>query len=936
MLWYNHGNLYAGAAVKGVGLQTRRYVGPYLRALHLRTDELMEEQQMPDSHQTMVPKLAPVVAPLSVPRLAQAGGIAYADVYADELRGLCTAICASDFSPDDRIKSIAQVAYEYLHASSITVYGYNKVTMQLEIIAMPGVSNRELMRGPTDKLIFQWDDGCSDEALDSAWLETDEDYEVFIARLVKGTRWPEHKPKEGDFRKREIEKELGADPGGWHIATAKIHMRKGIGQTFDAVGQAFFNFVVPDGCVVFTPELRRLIVFVSNVIRELLIDKLYHKGLPSAHWNSERIMSLLNTTLSQHAVAKDPSGLRTEAEISRIVVEATKGITENYAGHADVVFMLGARLGYVLRPHGSSAKPRTVLLLRRSVTGTCVSGRRYFVGSDTEFEGSQLATRKDRSARTAEAGTNPGRYPPEFDLSPRMCRSLMVVPIMHEHGVRAVVRAASPYPGVFLDAQARAMQMLEQFACYGMLRLDEHRQRERMKSALDFWMRTPTAAAKEELMVGVLAGLGALWGTCWDIDSDGTIRNGFYFSKDRTVDILRDDNPHGIRHGGFTEALIKWYKEIGPSFFALHVLQGSERCSGGIDSNYYLQILPEPGSDNLASDPSVIEETPREAFDCRKLKEKDLIEARAIGDEERSFGLHQMDLNPSTGSSLHTRIAFVLADQHQPKAVVWVVFPTLHEIAWWEQSYVFGLSRSLGRLLRVDRLDQAIRMFRHHIPDVTLPALRELGRATKSLQGKGTAKRLHSVRDCLYAILMKSAEVKDLLPSGENGESGVSTDPFPVLTLGEATRLAKVTAARFEYPLSAFKVRYGPGVGADSRVSAACVCALFNLLDNAVTHGLRGVAGKPHVCIWIRLDNGWYKIIVGNTGNRLQKDPLLEADSRKGTKSGVGLPSTRDLLRRRGGELRWLDPATIDRELPSALKPCSTFFEFTIPVPREG
>ena len=64
-------------------------------------------------------------------------------------------ICARGGDVVHRIKSIAQVSLEIIECDSIVIYGKSRVTGRLELIAMPGVVRKEIMRGPANRLVFE-------------------------------------------------------------------------------------------------------------------------------------------------------------------------------------------------------------------------------------------------------------------------------------------------------------------------------------------------------------------------------------------------------------------------------------------------------------------------------------------------------------------------------------------------------------------------------------------------------------------------------------------------------------------------------------------------------------------------------------------------------------------------------------------------------------
>ena len=201
--------------------------------------------------------------------------------YIDNLRSICSALMASDFAVQDRLKSILQVSYELLGASSIVAYRFDRATGQLEIIAMPGVREREIMRGPTPEPIFAWEASEPDARQGlpgTVWLENSDQYQSHIGTLSETYPMPKRPKGRENFRDRELEKYGGKGD----LALAKVCLYKGIGQTYDRVGQLFFNFHKENANeVTFNPAIRSAIWYIATIVRELLVQELYHEYEPS-------------------------------------------------------------------------------------------------------------------------------------------------------------------------------------------------------------------------------------------------------------------------------------------------------------------------------------------------------------------------------------------------------------------------------------------------------------------------------------------------------------------------------------------------------------------------------------------------------------------------------------------------------------------------------
>ncbi|MFC1763614.1 hypothetical protein ACFL6U_16240 [Planctomycetota bacterium] len=223
------------------------------------------------------------------------------------LRSVCSALFACNFNSIDRLKAILQVTFEFLAADSVTAYRYDRVTQGLEIIGMPGVVQREVMRGPTPELVFQWEGEnlAGSQLPEPVWLETGQDYDDYIMSLKGTGDTPNRSPSASDFRRRQ----LGKYPTGTDLSTAKICLLKGIGQTEDRVGMLFFNFPKPphSSSDTFGEDLRSAIIYIATLVRELLVDELYHTQKRSIDAGTllRDALNLLRTT-EEHALRLVP------------------------------------------------------------------------------------------------------------------------------------------------------------------------------------------------------------------------------------------------------------------------------------------------------------------------------------------------------------------------------------------------------------------------------------------------------------------------------------------------------------------------------------------------------------------------------------------------------------------------------------------------------
>jgi len=864
-------------------------------------------------------------------------------VNAEALMTLCSAIAASGFEVSNRIKSIAQVAHEYLDTSSIIIYAHNRVTGQLDVIAMPGVTQRELMRGPTDKIIFWWERPTSDAGRNGVWLEDDEEFNAYIKQLATKCNWPPEKVTQGNFRKRERDKHSSDHEGHGQLATAKIYMWKGLEQTGDKVGQSFFNFFVTEReKPVFTPSLRRLIHFVSDTIRELLIDRIYHENMPTVRWTPEYLLRELNTAFDFGPQTMNRLvSVEVEHRIANIIREAALNATENYGGYADLILLLGRRLGRIFDGSPAPEKIRAIIVRPDTITDTCIEERKYFVGNDVKFYDNTL---QDRAA--TKVATDSRAWPPEIESA--VCKSLMVVPVVHEDEVRAVIRLTSPRVGCFLDAQARAMRTLENLARYGILRLDQYRQREQMSLALDFYtsrMSIPGSADPSFLMEGVLSAIGAEWGTFWPIDrmsEDGTacISHGIKFEKDSSKSVVPDDQQVGIRgigaksEIGFSQTLVRLNAcNPGDIFFVIHIcLPEQMRYRLGLQSDYYLQVFSR---------------TKPPAIDARMLPDE--FYCYSVTDQDRLPESPKINLNPNTPNETHTRVAFVVSDQQRPIAIVWLKFPGLHEIAWWERRYIVGLSNSFGKLLQVGALEFAIHSFRHMVPGQST----EAEDTVKNLKIKylkadetdtETKEAFENLEAYTLTMVLKSAEAKALLANTEGSNTGDrGYREFGERSLKEYVDKAIAVAVDFNPDRTPWKIKFGAGVSNETKISGVFYSVLLNLLDNIVAHAWdydppgNIPSERRLACIWITKRGSMYHTCVGNTGKPVNRSDLELASDISRKDHGAGLRVARAILQVYGGDLKYVPKEEYLSNSPDApieLKECDTFFEFFMPIQK--
>jgi len=822
------------------------------------------------------------------------------------LYALLSAACASGFEIANRIKSIAQVAHERLGTSSIVAYAFSRVTEELEIVAMPGVAKPELMRGPADKLFFLWNRPEKGEP-DEIWVETKREYARQMGLYRQRPEASTGRMTEADFRERERDKHRSrGDPDG-SLAVGKVCLWKGTGQTNDPVGQVFFNFWRTKGSRrIFTPEMRDILKLVAGLIRELLIERIYHQDLPSIELAPERLLRDINRACD-HCGDADFQGL--ERKLAEIVCNAALTLTKNYSGRAEFWLLIGRRIARAFSG-GRNSPPRPLLLRGLEITETCIRKKSYFVGNAIEE----------------------GVY---SDFQGDVCRSAMVVPVVHEGEVRAVIRLTSPAEGCFLDTHARAMQTLEHFARYGILRLDERRQRSQMQTALQFYTESRDLAQTgqpADLMKAVLEALEADWGTFWPAESypEQDIRSGILFeaaggkAKPSIREVSPGDPQYGIRpETGFTGALLKCNDRCPKTCFALHPMEGDRDQFDGEPRQYDVQVFPKSDGGRPRGAPALEEDG--SCPGCGLL----------LRDKE---GRLRIPLSPNTSEGAHTRVAFVVHDG-RTQGVVWLKFGHLREMPWWERRYLEGLSGSLGKFLRVGGLHLVVRGFNHMIPDFShtakdiidylkrddrLPASDPTGRAIRHLESYATT------------IHCKTAEVRSLLPIAAADEQERDPDSFYIQgPVGHYVKMAIDVATTLAEDVRPWRCEYGSQRLPREQISSVFYSALLNLTMNVVRHGWEGLKkGQERAVIWIRRRMGMWYTCVGNNGKELEADPMwqiLEVDR----EHKIGLQVVRELLRLKGGAIRWLSVGQFRQEYPTApdsTNECVTFFEFTVPA----
>lgn len=867
----------------------------------------------------------------------------------ESLRSLCSAVAASNFDISNRVKAIAQLAHERLGTSSVIVYEYNLITRELDLVAMPGVPDRELMRGPTDKLIFEWETAKSEHGQAGVWLTDSKAFDKYLDGLASQVGWPSDASRTGTFRDRELahQRTLHNCAGG-DIATAKIYLWKGIGQTEDRVGQVFYNLFVgkPSGGSPFTPELVGCIRYVSDLIRELLIEKGYHFERRSAELQPEELLYSLDRVFDKYerdrrravegSPVRRPGGTAgnvglsadhepdalPEAEIARIIRGAAQRVTQTYIGHSEFIYVIGQRLLRVFGDDVRSPYELARIVADSDIESQVINDGRYYIRNVTSTGSAYSDSETERQLST------------------------MIVPVVLNGEVRALVKLTTPVPDRLLDAQAKAMQTVERFARYSLIRLADVVQSTRMSHLLGFYadrLQMPGSEDTDVLLQGVLRAFGAEQGTVWWIDScsptgEVTIRRGTEFSALETRDVLPDDSRVGIRMGdemGLTQALIRLNRPAeglsasdannGNVFLACHLFPYQPDTSNPT-RRYYLETFSES-------------KPPGELKECRRLF--DGFWRCAVTDTESLPGLPVI-VPKEECPELHTRLAFLVREGDTPRAVVWLKFPSLHEVAWLERRYVAGFSNSLGELLRAPNLKLVLRNFRHGVrgsAEDANAAVTDLARCVV-LQNDELGNAVRYLRAFIASIESK-ASVTDLLLADPRRDGG-KPDPdgtFADEAIGDLVDRVVVmggglTAAR----RGSWRVVIGDAVAKTDPVSGVFYPVLLNLVNNATRHGLPHVkeGEQPRIAIWIRKTGCSYVACVANNGAEV--DPVwLEASISKDLRK-TGIRVSRAILRAFRGKLSYFKKQEFFEAYPDApedLRVCDTFAEFELPIIRK-
>lgn len=862
----------------------------------------------------------------------------------DNLRSICAALMATDFAAIDRLKAILQVAYEILNASSIVAYKYDRITEQLEIFAMPGVRQREMMRGPTPEAIFKWDPADPDNPPTGKWLENTKEYKEYLEYLrglISHTETLHDKDTGDDFRDRELKKH--GEKGD--LALAKICLYKGVGQTLDPVGQLFFNFPKKNPKEkVFSNELRSAIRYVSAIVRELLIEELYHletaeKQHRESPFGSLRLLRIINDKLKDAKYVTRVSVQKLSEELWELVCKAALSLVETYGGQADIILVIGEKLGrrFILGqrkrvvPSLTDSQDEYELIWLRSgtITDYCRRKGKVFVCNNVKEKASDYFRKC-------------------FDNEPyvEQYNSLMVMPIIIDGEVHAVLRLMSMDKDCFLDRHTQAIQDIAFVASYAFRQLNTYQRQDRISDGLSFFAEGQAVAEYpnlEELLQKALQVLGADYAVFWPIDKSRTSKVPFgrgvcvEASGKLPPESFEPRDPHyGVRDEGLTSQIYRLCVDsTGDIVFCLHVLDELRQSEPDFPE-YALQVF----SDNRESWQKDAKKTPDMRF------KSDYDSTQPFPGTEQMISLS----GSSTEKSVHTQIGFAIKEKNanEVQAIAWICFKNLHPLGWWERLYVRGLSNYLAQALRATGLRLAIRSFHHMIPGVCGEVYLALEPKEKQkhyhVEGRPSPRSQETIMsmasDVLYMTLRKAGEVNALLKTQHKVAA------FPLIKIGEVFHRAWAIATNLGTQSRDFKIEekpplqiekapgftivYGPGIRPDDGVNGAMYTAAVNILKNAVDYG------KEPFVTWAFLSENSVKVIFAD-GGQLPEPNLLSTDGRadyKQKKLGVGLAVVKKILQQEDGKIRLMRLENFKNQYPKApahMNACKTFFEVLIP-----
>ena len=805
----------------------------------------------------------------------------------DDLKAVVSSIAARVQDWKNCITAISQVSYEYLlpwHMSCITVYTFNPQTGAMELVAMPGVAEPELMWGPTDKLLFA--DYMTSETV--IWCETEAEFQHHMAQLHQ-LPMTIHMP-EGEFRKRQSEKHQPQLGKPVTLATAIFYLRKGIGQTNDRVGMVFYNFIRSNKGQVFTPPIKSCLKFITTLIREVQIQETYHCfDRPTSSWVPDLFIRSINNYFDA-ALPADRHMSEIETDLANLVANTALEITGNFSGHADLLYVIGNR---ILRSCKKGKSPVSILLLNDSITARTLDSGKYMIAQDVSDK-----------LRDEIIGTDHEN-----------CSSLMFAPITLGGENRALLRLSSQNRGHFLDFHAKTLQRLATCASFGILRAEEYAQRHQTQMALEFFTQSKSGVEgydDRHVLLRASKALAAEWELYYELCRNSfIIKQGMNFSEKGFEELDMNSPDVAIRlKDGFTSSLFECQKKHldRTVVWVVHFPDEASNCE------YFVQVLIAGNRSNTGV--QEIFRSPCGYLQCAEHCE---------GCRMRQGVVRNPNTRAQKGKTL---LAFVVRDLTRFHGIVWLQLHMLREIRPWEKEYLFGIAGSLGHFLSLNGFHVAMRAFNHMIPDTANSILASYWAHVKSLDEN----EYKMMEPHVWALREKIGEVRSLFP---REDISMAHQWFAGNTVGAFVTLALMYVNRTtEYNAKVWQTCYlFPGVEEDN-VSGLFYSVLTNLLQNVQQHSKwseyfpekSDLEQQRMAIVVIDKHKSKIEVYVGNNGTPLTDDPFT---LRPSGDHRVGLRAMREILLQQKGEICWLPtaPSKMISKVPSLAK-CNALFRF--------
>lgn len=902
----------------------------------------------------------------------------------------CSAIFSSEFEEIDKLKSMLQVSFEFLHADSITAYRYDRVTQSLELIAMPGVIQREVMRGPTPELIFQWENEQlkTPNLPEPIWIENKSEYKDHLAKLLGK---PPPKTFIPYFRNRQLTKY----PDGTDLSMAKVCLYKGIGQTEDRVGMLFFNFPKFEESkeLTFNILLKQSIVYVSTLVREILIQELYHteKRAITANTLLRDALNLLKMAEEHVAEEDDEEPIEksiyfskehfTVAKKRELSLETRFNEIEEGKPYKKLLCKRKQILKNLLDNKSTTDSElefniideETKLLqicghVCRAALGTCETfggqadiifvlggniGRRiepqdtggsreneYFWLNPYSITNYCLETNKVFALNNIREKAHEDfrkRFGNEYGV--QQYQSLIVVPILNTGPNQCVLRLMSSDRNCFLDQHTQAVQFTAFVAKHSLNMLTQSFMKRQAAQGLAFFAHGQAIgpqASTEDLLHEALKVLGADYAMFWFVPErpkELPFEGGIWVppikdDKDVPTDTCwLDTSPNIVRPYGMTHAIYKYAKS-----------------KKNADALFCIHILKGLSREN--------EDFPDYSFEVYTPKSGDNDDHVEFGSYSKNTqcnfpGIEKpASLSPEAGQHPHTQVGIAVSQHGSPSAisgVMWIGFDGLHELNWWEKAYLRGLSNYIAQGQAASGLNLILRSFNHSIQDLK-EASDQIEENQESINSN-ISEAIEKSHIGWEMIDAKACEVKRMSSSSSRSEDGKieRLKNFRARTaLRHAWSVANsllILPDKFKATSSGkFKldqcgnmtIAYGPYIDPDNDyVSGAIYAAAIQIFDNARRYG------KPPFLAWVIEISPRIRIIFGNGGDPPSEDKLRIPEAQMSfndPKHGIGLWFVRRLLHTEGGSIALrtkIEEMKFDC-IPDIAYQCKAFYEITI------